>query len=134
MKRREQALLFLRKAAQDAALLDAVMQSGTVGDEVYGFHCQQAGEKLFKALLSDLGVSFRKTHDLGSLMEMLEAAGQKIPSEFDGLDELTPFGALYRYEDFDLSAPVDRRTVRDQLTRLRQWVESKLEGRAIGPR
>jgi HEPN domain-containing protein len=55
MKRREQAMLLLRKAAQDEALLDAVLESELVSDEVFGFHCQQAAEKLLKALLSELG-------------------------------------------------------------------------------
>ena len=39
MKQREQALLLLRKAAQDEALLDAVLDSDSVSDEVVGFHC-----------------------------------------------------------------------------------------------
>jgi HEPN domain-containing protein len=68
MKRREQALLFLRKAAQDESLLDAVLESHNVSDEVIGFHCQQAAEKMLKALLSDLGAAFHKTHELGRLM------------------------------------------------------------------
>jgi len=67
MKRREQALLFLRKAAQDEALLDAVLESDKVSDEVIGFHCQQAAEKMLKALLSDLGITFHKTQEMGSL-------------------------------------------------------------------
>ena len=66
MKRREQALLFLRKAAQDESLLDAVLECGSVSDEVVGFHCQQAAEKMLKALLSDLGITFHKTHELGA--------------------------------------------------------------------
>ena len=54
MKRREQALLLLRKAAQDESLPDEVLDSENVSDEVIGFHCQQAAEKMLKALLSDL--------------------------------------------------------------------------------
>ena len=38
MKRREQALLLLRKAAQDEALLDEVLTSDQVSDEIIGFH------------------------------------------------------------------------------------------------
>ena len=68
MKRREQALLLLRKAAQDEALLDQVLTSDQVSDEIIGFHCQQAAEKILKALLSDLGVRIRKTHEIGALM------------------------------------------------------------------
>ena len=52
-------MLFLRKAAQDEALLDAVIDSDKVSDEVIGFHCQQAAEKMLKALLSDLGAETR---------------------------------------------------------------------------
>jgi hypothetical protein len=61
-------LLFLRKAAQDEALLDAVIESDKVSDEVIGFHCQQAAEKMLKALLSDLGAAFHKTHEPGALI------------------------------------------------------------------
>ena len=42
MKRREQALLLLRKAAQDEALLDEILASSAVSDEIVGFHLQQA--------------------------------------------------------------------------------------------
>jgi HEPN domain-containing protein len=69
MKQHEQALLLLRKAAQDEALLDEILDSDKVSDEIVGFHCQQAAEKLLKAWLSDLSVSFRKTHEIGSLMQ-----------------------------------------------------------------
>ena len=62
-------MLFPRKAAQDEALLDAVIESAKVSDEVIGFHCQQAAEKLLKGLLSDLGAAFHKTHELGALMD-----------------------------------------------------------------
>jgi len=48
-------LLLLRKAAQDEALLDAVIGSGTVSDEVIGFHCQQAAEKMLKGFAVRLG-------------------------------------------------------------------------------
>ncbi len=64
-------MLLLRKAAQDQALLDAVIDLDKVSDKVIGFHCQQAAGKMLKALLSDLGTAFHKTHELGSLTESL---------------------------------------------------------------
>jgi hypothetical protein len=42
MKPREQALLLLRKAAQDEALLDEVLTSEHVSDKIIGFHCHGA--------------------------------------------------------------------------------------------
>jgi HEPN domain-containing protein len=109
MKQREQALLLLlRKAAQDEALVDAVLSSDQVSDEIVGFHCQQAAEKILKALLSDLGVRFRKTHEIGALMALLAQAGHVLPDQFENLDVLTPFGAIYRYEDYDAVVSLDR--------------------------
>lgn len=130
MKQREQALLLLRKAAQDEALLDAVLTSDQVSDEIVGFHCQQAAEKMLKALLSDLGVRFRKTHELGALMDLLAHAGHVLPDQFVDLDTLTPFGAIYRYEDYDAVAPLNRAVARASLRELRTWVETQLQERS----
>lgn len=90
MKRREQALLFLRKASQDESLLDAVLEFEGVSDEVIEFHCQQAAEKRLKALLSELGVTFHNTHELGAPMDALARSGAPLPVEFEKLDMLTP--------------------------------------------
>jgi len=61
MSPRDQAVRYLAKAALDEALLDEVIGTDRVSDEVVGFHCQQAAEKLLKALLAGLGISFRRT-------------------------------------------------------------------------
>jgi HEPN domain-containing protein len=126
MKQREQALLLLGKAAQDEALLDQVLSSDKVGDEIIGFHCQQAAEKMLKALLSDLGVRFRKTHEIGALVTLLAKSGHPLPEGFEDLDALTPFGAVYRYEDYDSELVLDREQARAMLRALRIWVESRL--------
>ncbi len=131
MKRREQALLFLRKAAQDEALLDEILDSGKISDELIGFHAQQAAEKMLKALLSDLGVAFRKTHDIGVLMDLIAGAGSPLPVELAGLDALTPFGAVYRYDDYDDPVHLDRAAVRAQLRHLRVWIEVRLRERPV---
>ena len=129
MKRREQALLLLRKAAQDEALLDEVLTSDQVSDEIIGFHCQQAAEKILKALLSDVGVRFRKTHAIGVLMAHLAQAGHALPDQFENLDVLTPFGTMYRYEDYEAVVLLNRDTVRTSVRELRAWVETKLRER-----
>ena len=54
MKRREQAVLLLRKAAEDEALLDQVLTASEVSDEIIGFHYQQAAEKRLKSGSTDL--------------------------------------------------------------------------------
>jgi hypothetical protein len=37
-------------------------------------------------------------------MLLVAEAGLPLPTQFEDLDALTPFGAIYRYEDYD--APV----------------------------
>ncbi len=112
-------------------MLDAVIESGKVGDEVIGFHCQQAAEKMLKALLSDLGAAFHKTHEPGALMETLARSGAPLPGEFENLDMLTPFGAVYRYDDYDGTEPLNRTETRALLRSLRSWVEDRLHDRAV---
>ena len=124
-------MLFLRKAAQDEALLDAVLESDKVSDEVVGFHCQQAAEKMLKALLSDLGAAFHKTHELGALMDKLALSGAPLPGEFENLDVLTPFGAVYRYDDYDGTEPLNRADTRALLKSLRVLVEDRLRSRTV---
>jgi len=58
MRQHEQALLFVRKAAEDEALLAEVISSKQVSTEIFGFHAQQSSEKLLKALLSEFSVHF----------------------------------------------------------------------------
>ena len=99
-------------------MLDAVLECDTVSDEVIGFHCQQAAEKMLKALLSDLGAAFRRTHELGALMDTLARSG-------------APFGAVYRYDDYDGAESLNRRETRALLKSLGAWVEDRLRGRLV---
>ena len=78
MKRREQALLFLRKAAQDESLLDAVLESDSVSDEVIGFHCQQAAEKMFEGVAVRLGHQVPQDPRIGSLDGFSRAFGRAV--------------------------------------------------------
>ncbi len=126
MRPHEQALLFLRKAAEDEALLDEVLESVGVSDEIIGFHCQQAAEKLLKALLSELGVAFRRTHDLTELCDLLTDAGHPLPLKLTEVDALTPYAVIFRYADDAILIPLDRQSIRNLLRDLRLHVEGKI--------
>jgi len=115
----------LRKAASDESLLDAVLADKTVGDDVFGFHCQQAAEKLLKALLSRLGVRFRHTHDLTELMDQLADAGAALPKRFDQLKTLSAYAVEFRYEDVPPGPPLERLAARQMIRELRRFVESR---------
>jgi HEPN domain-containing protein len=109
----EQAKQFLKKAAEDEALLDVVIASPKVTDEIFGFHCQQAAEKLLKALLSGKEVRFGKTHDLLELIALITKNAAPLPPELVDLDTLNPFAVEYRYDPFPESdPPIDRAELR----------------------
>lgn len=88
-------------------------------------------EKMLKALLSDLGAAFHKTHELGALMDSLERSGAPLPREFENLDALTPFGAVYRYDDYDGTEPLNRIQARALLRSLRAFVEDRIRLRPV---
>jgi len=130
MKRpRELAELLLEKARQDEVLVDEVLASSRVSDEVIGFHCQQAAEKLLKALLSFREIRFRKTHDLRALMRLLADAGHSLPPPLQELDALSPYVALFRYDAPATPQHLDRQQIRQLVRDLRDWVTGEL-----GPR
>jgi HEPN domain-containing protein len=123
----EQAQMLLRKAAQDEALLDSVLEDTTVSEEIFGYHCQQAAEKLLKAWLAQRAVHYPKTHNLQALVELLEAQGQLLPTDLADLDQLTPYATVYRYEQLPGYTPLDRQAARTLVARVRSFVERQIK-------
>jgi len=54
-----------------------------------------------------------------------------LPGEFENLDVLTPFGAVYRYDDYDGTESLNRAKTRAMLRLLRAWVEDRLLMRSV---
>jgi HEPN domain-containing protein len=127
MSPREQGEMLLRKASADEALVEKVIGNPDIADELVGYHCQQAVEKLLKARLAALGANYPKTHNLLALVELLEAHGKQLPSDLADLDLLTPYATIYRYEDAPEAGVFDRRLAREFIKRLRAWVEGELK-------
>ena len=64
-------------------------------------------------------------------MDTLARSGAPLPEEFENLDVLTPFGAVYRYDDYDGTEPLNRAETRTMLRLLRAWVEDRLRIRLV---
>lgn len=126
---RDLALQFYRKAKEDEALVEKVIDDKNIAGELIGFHCQQAVEKLLKAVLTDAGIEFRYTHDIGELMSNLEDNGIFLPEELAELDILTPFAVAFRYDFLppEPSLPFDRTELFELTKKLRKWVEKRLK-------
>lgn len=126
MKQHEQAVLLVRKAAEDEALLAEVVSSERISSEIFGFHAQQSSEKLLKALLSEFGVHFPRTHNLRLLMDLLSDAGHPLPAALADLDLLTAYGTLFRYEDIPSETKFDRSAALAMVRTLHAFVETKI--------
>lgn len=59
-------------------------------------------------------------------MDTLARSGAPLPGEFENLDVLTPFGAVYRYDDYDGTESLNRTETRAMLRSLRSWMENLL--------
>jgi HEPN domain-containing protein len=91
------AHLFLQTARQDLAACRLLAAAADIGDAMVGFHAQQAVEKSLKAVLSAHQVEFRRTHDLGTLLDLLQDHQLPPPPQADWLDELNPYAVEARY-------------------------------------
>lgn len=130
MKLSEHVRTLLRKAAQDEAVVAKLTEDFKFDDETVGFHAQQAAEKPLKAWLSSLGVNYPKTHRLETLVDLLNASGQSVPSEFDDLARLTPFATAFRYDEIASSPTVDRNAWLPLVRKLRAFIETQIGAQA----
>ena len=95
-------------------------------DEIFGFHAQQAVEKLFKAWLALLGRTYPPIHDLSELLSMLIEC-QSDAARFDPLIEYTPYAVQFRYGVGDSgSVPLDRHTALQRTEALLVEVQRQL--------
>lgn len=110
MTRSDQARLLQRKASQDLAVLDKLLDDPDIDDETLGYHAQQAAEKLIKAVLALHGHDDPRSHNIGLLLDLLASHGIPLPERFEVLQTLTPFGTVFRYDDLPLEDTPARRS------------------------
>ena len=65
--------------------------------EIICYHCQQASEKMLKALILAFDGELQKTHDLGLLSEQLSDFVTISEDVLNAADALTPYGIRIRY-------------------------------------
>ena len=121
--------LLLASAEQDFAACRLLSSGVGIGDAVVGFHAQQSIEKALKAVLSARMIEFRRTHDLVSLLDLLQDHQVPAPPAADWLDELNPYAVEARYGTIDPDG-LDRTHV--LLVVERQDLEGRQAGRPAG--
>lgn len=129
MSDREQALALLDAARRDVTALRGMGDAATFAEEIFGFHVQQAAEKVLKAWLAVEGVTYPKTHDLSHLLTLLEELGAKVTPFLD-LIEYNPYAVQLRYETFELS---DERLDRERAVERIHALLDKVQARVAEP-
>lgn len=119
------ACSYLKLADRDIKALDLLVHAQTIDDETVGFHAQQAVEKCLKAVLSFSSISFRKTHDLQELMDLLLDNKKPLPPNAEQLDALNPYAVLMRYDFVELKG-FNRATAYDLVVSVRKWAELQI--------
>lgn len=112
----------LKKAAED----EAVLHLNGVPDGPFGFHVQQAIEKLYKALLCQLGVEFKFTHDLDHLIVLLKATGETLPEPIVDFSRIGAFAVTHRYDDIPEFYVLDREDALAMVRSVREFVNSRI--------
>jgi HEPN domain-containing protein len=103
----------LAAATREAAVTDHPFPSGVC------FHAQQSVEKLMKAVPTERGVRFDKTHDLRLLADLIWGEGAEPSTLADAdLALLQPGAVEYRYPG-DQPDMEDARAVLEACTRVR---------------
>jgi HEPN domain-containing protein len=92
------------------------------------YHCQQAAEKLVKALLVQAGLAFPKTHDIAALVGLLSDS-HRLKKALNSLTKLTPYGVAYRYpaeDEWDVPSTETIEAWRSEIEALRQSFNAPL--------
>ena len=122
----KQARVLLEAAERDVSALRGMGDVAVFADEIFGFHVQQAAEKLFKAWLALLGETYPLTHDLTELLELLTTR-ESAATRFDGLIDYTPYAVQFRYGADDPEAgSLDRSEALGQADALLEAVRGRL--------
>ncbi|MDE0534304.1 MAG: HEPN domain-containing protein [Albidovulum sp.] len=128
----EQAQELLDAAERDISALRGMDDAAVFADEIFGFHVQQAAEKLFKAWLASQGETYPLSHDLAVLSDMLSTGGADVVG-FDGLVDYTRYAVRLRYAGADPgTCPLDRPQAIEQVEALLATVQRRLAAMEAG--
>lgn len=125
----KEAEVLLIKAAED----EIVLKLPGIPDGPFGFHIQQAVEKLLKALLCQLAVKYRRTHDLEYLVTLLRDHGETIPTGIVDIAQLESYGIAYRYDSIPEVEILNRGATIETVRLVREHVVARISALSSTP-
>ncbi len=102
----ETLMRWLKPIEIDLAMINNSLTGSSPTAEGGAYHCQQATEKMIKALLIFHEIDFPHTHNLAKLLNLLPA-NDVLYLQLVELKYLTTYGFAFRYDEVyeDISAP-----------------------------
>jgi HEPN domain-containing protein len=125
------ARAWFAKAEADLRSADYLLTMTDPAYENIGFHAQQCAEKYLKGYLVLHGVTSKKWHDLGYLLDLCVTLNSRWERFYDEAEFLSPFAAEYRYPDLLIKFTREQTNRSIQIARrIRQAVLDELESGA----
>lgn len=121
----EKARTLIGAAERDISALRGMDDADVFADEIFGFHVQQAAEKLLKAWLDLLGEVYPLTHDLDLLLDLLQKRASDT-ARFRNLVEFVPYAVQFRYDIDPDPEALDRVAALQQVEDLLKHVRQRL--------
>ena len=94
---------------------------------------QQAIEKLLKALLSQLSIEYKFTHDLDRLELQLKDAGEALPQGLADFSRIGAFAVTHRYDDIPEFHVLDRPAAIETVRQIREHVVARIAALSATP-
>ncbi len=94
---RSVAAAWLRRARSNLARARSGRVHPDILYEDLCFDAQQAAEKAIKAVLASYQIGFPRTHDIVSLLSLLDTRGVQVPEDIRAADALTQYAVEARY-------------------------------------
>lgn len=89
--------------------------------EIICYHCQQATEKIIKALILTKGEAVPRIHDLGLLIEKISVSIETPANILDSCDNLTPYGVKARYPQELYLEDIHAQKALEDATNITEW-------------
>lgn len=90
---------WIEKADHDLGTAMLIHQHIPEYSDTLAFHCQQAVEKYIKCLLEKNSITYKRSHDLRYLLDLLNDVIQIDDELFENVIKLNAFGVEIRYPD-----------------------------------
>ena len=133
MRSREQVIWdfvqnWLKKAEEDLEAARVLVREQLSSYDSTGFFCQQAVEKLIKAVLVRHQIEFPKTHDIAALLKLAVRVSNELADSLREATRLTPYGVEFRYPgDYEALDSSEARRAVDIAEKARHTVLSHLQ-------